>query len=1130
MAFEIEKDIRSNLLDAIKNNSLVIIAGAGISKSAGLPTWSELIHLIIERLIIDYKEFGEILSDINNDVIPDSEKFMLILQEIEKQEAIKLKVNGIISNELNKIIDYSLLHVKIMKLSQKIVSLNLDNIFETTRGSIFGINEVLTSENSLLDKILNQKKFLIKIHGNINMRNSWVFYPSEYQKKYKLTSDDKSIKALKNLIYHNTTLFLGISMQDIYVNEIFMQVFSDTQGIQEPNYILKKTTENVPKHFTSGIDCDDIINQTEEFLDELLRLSGRNLQNLPKVEFIHFTIEYWEQKEKEYTHEDLIKFYTTTGKNHDVVAKIVSQNNLINTHVYDLIPIADNELESKKNEYRIISLLSEDFAMRHFFQVVGVYGEGKTVYLFKLAKMLYSNHYDVFLLYGSSCLNSELDLFFDSLKISIRPILLLFDDLDYKNERIDFFLKRISEILKERKLVIISTCKQFNDTIEEHLYNFDFVVKRASLPRNNSDANEMTLRNLFIDLAKFEKKTQDKLKNISRKSMWGNNVKLLTLTKFSKAAKQPIKYPWQDWEIFAKNNCPQLKDLYLLISIFQKYDITLPIKTCIFLLDLESTFQEIFDFFKLNSEFIKIKNEKGDIDICLQVPDNILAEMCVYQKDLELSNTKFYFEKSLEDLNPEKDYLIRHLINNDKIFKIYSTNPDEIIDKSLFGFLNSRSFYAHYIENRITQDINKNEKNKNRICLYKYNKKKNPNYLQDILSEESDNYRAITSLAVYHKVNGDFTKTYYYLDKLPFDSYVGHVYMETIRKENEDLKDNLLAINYFKNLLERIYRDKVIKYLATKYIRIFFELFKEKYPYECLEQLKKISSIQNPNLNLASQAYFLYASNIEIEYNDFYRKVVENFNTKKLLRLYDILIEQYSKSENFSSKNKMVLLKVYQEIEAIIKERLPINTEEHNIKSEKLIGLLHREYKIIRNLIKFKKLNKVDNIDFAYVDLIKKRNYLMKALFKLDKKNPYSIEPIVQYLKDSKRFRLAKFFLEECLPNYYDYFDIEKLHKQIDKFLETRESDNLIAIKTDLIGLYVKKNSSIICGNETIKFMKDSVLHKSKKEEYLVFFSIFKDNSGMLFADKIEPYYSLEDSFEGEKPIDIFEMIGLYDN
>ncbi len=72
-------DSHKELIDAAKNGSLVIFAGAGISKSVGLPLWGELIEKIIQNINNNNLDEGEILKTLYEKSSPESKIFKVLV-------------------------------------------------------------------------------------------------------------------------------------------------------------------------------------------------------------------------------------------------------------------------------------------------------------------------------------------------------------------------------------------------------------------------------------------------------------------------------------------------------------------------------------------------------------------------------------------------------------------------------------------------------------------------------------------------------------------------------------------------------------------------------------------------------------------------------------------------------------------------------------------------------------------------------------------------------------------------------------------------------------------------------------------------------------------------------------------
>jgi len=272
-------DSHKELIEAAKNNGLVIFAGAGISKSAGLPLWGELIEIIIHNINNNNPDEGEILATLYRKS-PSESKIFKVLNYIEASPFVGIAYKTLSEEIYKSTIKFESLntplplHSKLWKVSKKIITPNYDNLFELCV-EYKEVSPKLITNKSVLDlaNISSFENFLLKIHGTISEIDDIVFFKSQYDNQYNKATGITN--RFQDLVGNKPILFVGTSMTDPYINEIIHQVNSIFHYTSAGNFML--SNENFQNAEIIRIPGDPR-NDLESLLDELLSLRGDKLK------------------------------------------------------------------------------------------------------------------------------------------------------------------------------------------------------------------------------------------------------------------------------------------------------------------------------------------------------------------------------------------------------------------------------------------------------------------------------------------------------------------------------------------------------------------------------------------------------------------------------------------------------------------------------------------------------------------------------------------------------------------------------------------------------------------------------------------------------------------------------------
>lgn len=196
------------LAERARANQLVPFMGAGVSVSAGAPTWSELIVRLAARVGLRREE----LTNLQKRNVLDQ---ATILRAIFDQR--KLSLNGAIVDEV-ALERYGLAPALIASLPCKqAITLNYDDLFERASRDAGVPAAVIPDEPSA-----QRSRWLLKLHGSVTHPETIVLTREDYL-GFNATRSALSALVKANLITHHL-LFVGFGLSDDHFHEIVHDV------------------------------------------------------------------------------------------------------------------------------------------------------------------------------------------------------------------------------------------------------------------------------------------------------------------------------------------------------------------------------------------------------------------------------------------------------------------------------------------------------------------------------------------------------------------------------------------------------------------------------------------------------------------------------------------------------------------------------------------------------------------------------------------------------------------------------------------------------------------------------------------------------------------------------------------
>ncbi|WP_298763673.1 SIR2 family protein [uncultured Alloprevotella sp.] len=254
-------NIPRGLKKAIENDELVLFIGAGLScelkntEGTTLGGWKEMVSSMLS-----YLNKEDYITDEEQKSYEKLEPIDALKKLEEKDEPIgKEEVGDFIKCyfELEKGNDLSL-QKALFSLSTKIITTNYDIALEEAAPELKS-KKAYKTKGFELEKIRNNPTFLFKLHGCIEDLKSLILFPSDYDDLYNSKSQDAEqvLKALDNLIYNKTFLFIGTGMGDPQITSFFEKIKSVKGKHSQKHYIITPKPLNKSLNFLTRIEIND---------------------------------------------------------------------------------------------------------------------------------------------------------------------------------------------------------------------------------------------------------------------------------------------------------------------------------------------------------------------------------------------------------------------------------------------------------------------------------------------------------------------------------------------------------------------------------------------------------------------------------------------------------------------------------------------------------------------------------------------------------------------------------------------------------------------------------------------------------------------------------------------------------
>lgn len=257
--------LKGEIEKAIRNNTLVFFIGSGTSVPLGFPNWDGLVIEMLNELAADDPDLKDFIPLLRK-------KWMTAIEVLEKIKHNKTQIYQIMKKRFLIPIDDKKLniHKKLWEITSKIITTNYDTAIENAHPNT-KFNPTVYTQSFEIAQLTKSEEYLLKLHGSIQDVNNCILFEENYKNLYNKNGENVLFQ-LKKILSDCTIVFLGFSLQDPYVCNIFESMNRVFDGLMNKHFIISTSEEDFSLYNTEVIKTENWDEGLEKILDAMIQV------------------------------------------------------------------------------------------------------------------------------------------------------------------------------------------------------------------------------------------------------------------------------------------------------------------------------------------------------------------------------------------------------------------------------------------------------------------------------------------------------------------------------------------------------------------------------------------------------------------------------------------------------------------------------------------------------------------------------------------------------------------------------------------------------------------------------------------------------------------------------------------
>lgn len=242
----LEKAFVSLVADALRQGNLTVVVGAGVSKAAGLPSWSELASTLAEELQVRYEE-----------ALPSEP---IRIAELYKRSFGPHRLQQAVCDALRSVAEPSDCHLALAELGPSVhyFTTNYDSLLETALRRLFGEPAVQVIVSDVETDFIKPDLIPVyKLAGSLDRPGSMSIARSDYLIYRQLHA--RIISRFIDELRSRTTVFVGSSLLDPTVEYCLAEAFGQTLGQGRRAFVVLDAATGSEQDYLESVGLQPVV-------------------------------------------------------------------------------------------------------------------------------------------------------------------------------------------------------------------------------------------------------------------------------------------------------------------------------------------------------------------------------------------------------------------------------------------------------------------------------------------------------------------------------------------------------------------------------------------------------------------------------------------------------------------------------------------------------------------------------------------------------------------------------------------------------------------------------------------------------------------------------------------------------